>query len=63
MVSVLVEILDNLFEALANLFFLFFRFSSDVSHLVSEPESRKALVAALGSGRVILVDGDRVIAA
>ena len=35
----------------------------DVVQLVSEPESRKALVAALAAGRVICVDGGRIIAA
>ena len=34
----------------------------DVAQLVAEPESRKALVAAVAAGRVLLIDGDRVIA-
>jgi hypothetical protein len=33
----------------------------EVARLVAEPESRKALVAAVAAGRVLLIDGDRVV--
>lgn len=33
----------------------------DVDTLVSDPVSRKALVAALAAGRVILIDGNKVV--
>jgi hypothetical protein len=34
-----------------------------VNALVSDPADRKALVAALVAGRVILLDGDRITSA
>lgn len=33
----------------------------DIMKLVSDPVSRRALVAAIGSGRVVQIDGNRVI--